>query len=76
MEPIILSVIGLSFLIWRNRIADAISDANKSSYKKIFGSRFDNYEQFSRKINRWGITFGGVLLLIIAYTLWFGPLGT
>jgi hypothetical protein len=74
MEPIILTIIGLSFLIWRNRIADAIHNANMKGYRAVLGNRADSFEPWMRKLNRWGIIFGGVVLLLAAYSLWFGPI--
>ncbi len=73
MVPLLLTTIGISFLIWRKRIGDLITDKNIKVYKKILGNRLDSKEAWFRKINRWGITFVGVVLLLAAYTLTFGP---
>jgi len=76
MESIILTIVGLSLLIWRNRIADELLNRNMRAYKVVFGSRIESYEPWLRKLNRWGIVFGGIVLLLMAYAIFFGPIHT
>lgn len=74
MEALILAVVGLAFHILRNRIGDMITDKNMRMYRKVLGDRADSKETWFRKINRWGLTFVAIILLLGAYTTAFGPL--
>jgi hypothetical protein len=79
---IILAIAGFSLILWRRKLALVMYRKLQLPWSKIFPGLFQkvlgdtaNWENsWLVKVNRWGLTFAGIVLLLGAYVTYFGPI--
>ncbi len=70
----LLAIGGSILLIFNRPISRAFYEIQRPAYKWMFG-RFVNLEKpWFQKLYKWAVIFGGIILILMAYASYFGPI--
>lgn len=69
-----LVIAGLILLIFNEKISKTLYEIQRPAYKIMFGKIINLEKPWFRKIYTWAVIFGGFILLLMAYTSYFGPI--
>lgn len=83
MNPILqifLAVGGIALVVYSRKLAPMMYIKTQMPFYTLlseFGLRWfksKTFEKFLITVNRWGLVFGGLVLIFMAYAITFGPI--
>lgn len=74
MLSLVLAIGGVALLVWHKRLGQAWYRFHYPFYKPLFGKLFDVDSKWFRRLYNIAVFAAGILLLIGAYALYFGPI--
>ena len=74
MISLILLIVGLSLLLWRERVARALRRFQGPQFRRFFGSAMDSESATIVRFYEWWVTAVAIFLLIGSFATCFGPI--
>ena len=74
ITTVLLALGGLILLIFHRQISKAFYEIQHPAYKWMFGKFVDLEKPWFQKLYKWAVIFGGIVLLLMAYASYFGPI--
>ncbi len=74
ITSIFLAIGGLILIIFNQKISNSMYEIQRPAYKSMFSKVIDLEKSWFRRIYKWAVILGGIILLFMAYASYFGPI--